>query len=115
MHVYFSTFCLHQICEHPIGQAKPHAKPGMKVGGKQELQGREPNTGRPTQKPLMQSAYLSSQIKGWNWAKKDIWKQNAVSSHYLQIPYLQIHLLAKFGCNLKINTWGTYIAILIHA
>ena len=77
--------------------AKPSHMPksGINVGGDQELQDRQPATGRPIWWPQMQLISHSAQLKTWKGAKRTFWKQSTVVPHYLKIPYMRICFLAK--------------------
>lgn len=91
----FSSSHFNGFVNIPLAKPSHMAKPGMKVGGDQELQGREPNTERPVCRPFMQLSCESSQLKLETGQKGTFCKQNTVNPHYLQIPYLKIGLLVR--------------------
>lgn len=59
----FSSFHVNRFVNIPLAKPSHMAKPGMKVRGGQELQGREPNTERPVCRPFMQLSCQSSPLK----------------------------------------------------
>lgn len=89
----FSSFHVNRFVNIPLAKPSHMAKPGMKVRGGQELQGRESNTERPVCRPFMQLSCQSSPLKLEAGQKGIFCKQNTVSPRYLQILYVQICLL----------------------